>query len=143
MDLSPLTNTTLTLASAVFAACVPVVVMKVNAMFKLNLDQTHQAAVSNAVQTAFGIGLQAVATGGIASLANPATRTATVDTMVNYVKQAVPEAISHLNLSDAAIADQVSAHLATVLRVTGAAATAPAAPATVPAPTIALAPAAS
>lgn len=124
MVLTALTNTALTLASAIFAACVPIVVMKVNAMFKLNLDQTHRAALSNAIQAALNIGLQAVASCGMSALAEPGTREAALRTMVNYVKEAAPEAIAHLNLSDQAIAETIASHLATALDVAGVTTTA-------------------
>lgn len=120
MFLSPLADTTLTIASAVVTACVPIAVMKISSLFKLNLDQSHQASITSAVQTALGVGFQAVESCGISALTNPSTRAAAVNAIVGYVKQAAPEAVSKLNLSDDAIAQTVSAHIATMLNVASA-----------------------
>jgi hypothetical protein len=120
MDLSPLSDAAVTLASAAFAALTPLVVIKLNAFLKLNLDQTHRDAVSSALETALGLGLQLAKEAGDSHLANVSVRSAAVGAMVGYVKQAVPEAIGHFGLSDEAIAQKASAKLATALHASSA-----------------------
>jgi hypothetical protein len=129
MDFSPLVDGSATLASAIFAASAPVVVLKLSTMLKLNLDQTHRAAVSSALDTALGLGLRLAQEAGDAHLSNVNIRSAALAAMVGYVKQTVPGAVSHFGLTDDSLAQKASARLATALHV----ASAPAAPATAPA----------
>lgn len=126
MDLSPLTDTAVTLVSTIFAACAPVLVLKLNAMLRLNLDQSHRDAVAHALQTALGIGLQIAQEAGDAKLANVNIRSAALAAMVGYVKQSVPDAVSHFGLTDDAIAQKSAARLTAALHVPQA---------TLPAPT--------
>lgn len=122
MDLSPLTDSTVTLASAGIAALCPVLVVKLSAFFKLNLDQTHRAALASALETALGLGLQIAKEAGDTQLANVNVKSAAVAAMVGYVKQSVPDAVSHFGLTDDALAQKASAKLTTVLHTTAAAA---------------------
>jgi hypothetical protein len=115
MDLSPIVDTAATLASAVFAACAPVVVLKLNTMLKLNLDQTHRAAVSTALDNALGVGLQLAKEAGDAQLGNVNVRSAALAAMVGYVKQAVPAAVTHFDLTDDSLAQKAAARLASAL----------------------------
>lgn len=117
MNLSPLMDAAVTLVSAIFAACAPLLLLKVNAMLKLNLDQTHRDAIARALQTALGLGLQSAQAAGDAALANVNVRSAALATMVSYVKQAVPDAVSHFGLKDDAIAQKAAAGLATALHI--------------------------
>ncbi len=110
MDLSPIVDTAATLASAVFAACAPVVVLKLNTMLKLNLDQTHRAAVSTALDNALGVGLQLAKEAGDVNV-----RSAALAAMVGYVKQAVPAAVTHFDLTDDSLAQKAAARLASAL----------------------------
>ncbi len=134
MDLSPLVDTAATLASAIFAASAPVVVLKLSTMLKLNLDQTHRAAVSGALDTALGLGLQLAQEAGDSHLSNVNIRSAALAAMVGYVKQTVPSAVSHFGLTDDSLAQKASARLAAALHVTSAPAAPAAATATAPAP---------
>lgn len=122
MDLSPLTDSTVTLASAGIAALCPVLVVKLSTFFKLNLDQAHRDAIASALETALGIGLQIAKEAGDTQLANVNVKSAALAAMVGYVKQSVPEAVSHFSLTDDALAQQATAKLATVLHTTAAAA---------------------
>jgi hypothetical protein len=131
MDLSPLVDTAATLASAIFAASAPVVVLKLSTMLKLNLDQTHRSAITSALDTALGLGLHLAQEAGDTHLSNVNIRSAALAAMVGYVKQTVPAAVSHFGLTDDSLAQKASARLAAALHV----ASAPAAPATAPAPT--------
>jgi hypothetical protein len=134
MDLSPLMDTAATLASAIVAASAPVVVLKLSSMLKLNLDQTHRAAVSSALDTALGLGLQLAQEAGDAHLSNVNIRSAALAAMVGYVKQTVPGAVTHFGLTDDSIAQKASARLAAALHVAPAAV----APATAAAPSPAM-----
>jgi uncharacterized protein with beta-barrel porin domain len=122
MDLSPLTDSTVTLASAGIAALCPVLVVKLSTFFKLNLDQAHRDAIASALETALGIGLQIAKEAGDTQLANVNVKSAALAAMVGYVKQSVPDAVSHFSLTDDALAQQATAKLATVLHTTAAAA---------------------
>ncbi|HTI02535.1 MAG TPA: hypothetical protein VL752_16415 [Acidisoma sp.] len=132
MNLSPLMDAAVTLVSAIFAACAPVLLLKLSAMLKLNLDQSHRDAVAHALQTALGIGLQIAQETGDAKLANVNVRSAALAAMVGYVKQAVPEAVTHFALTDDAIAQKAAAHLAATLHVTSVATPPVLAPAPLP-----------
>jgi uncharacterized protein with beta-barrel porin domain len=122
MDLSPLTDSTVTLASAGIAALCPVLVVKLSTFFKLNLDQAHRDAIASALETALGIGLQIAKEAGDTQLANVNVKSAALAAMVGYVKQSVPDAVGHFSLTDDALAQQATAKLATVLHTTAAAA---------------------
>ena len=126
MDLSPLVDGAATLASAILAACAPVVVLKISRMLTLNLDQTHRAAVTTALDTALGLGLKIAQEAGDARLSNVNIRSAALATMVGYVKETVPAAVGHFGLTDDAIAQKAAARLASALH-TGSTAT-PASP---------------
>ncbi|WP_284944582.1 hypothetical protein [Acidisoma cladoniae] len=115
MDLSPLLDMAATLASAVLAACAPVVVLKISRMLTLNLDQTHRQAVTTALDTALGLGLKLAQEAGDARLANVNIRSAALATMVGYVKETVPAAVGHFGLTDDAIAQKAAARLASAL----------------------------
>jgi hypothetical protein len=115
MDLSPITDGAVTLASAGVAALSPVLAVKLGSFFKLNLDQTHRSALSSALDTALGLGLQLAKEAGDAHLSNVNVKSAALTTMIGYVKQAVPDAVSHFGLTDNAIAQQATAKLATKL----------------------------
>jgi hypothetical protein len=117
MNLSPLVDAAATLASAVFAASAPIIVLKLSRMLKLNLDQTHRAAVAAALDTALGLGLQLAQEAGDAHLSNVTIRSAVLTAMVGYVKQAVPGAVSHFGLSDESIGQKAAARLAAALHV--------------------------
>jgi hypothetical protein len=140
MDLSPLSDTAFTLASAAVAAISPLLVTKLNASLKLNLDQTHRNAVTSALETALGLGLQLAKEAGDGHLTNVNVRSAALAAMVGYVKQAVPDAVGHFGLTDDAIAQKASAKLATALHASSLPAAAvsamtsllPAAPASLP-----------
>jgi hypothetical protein len=139
MNLSPLVDTAATLASAVFAALAPIVVLKLNSMLKLNLDQTHRTALATALDNALGLGLQLAQEAGDDRLSNINVKSAALAAMVDYVKQTVPAAVSHFGLSDDSIAQKAAGRLAAVLHVsattsTPSASTAPAAvvPVTLP-----------
>jgi hypothetical protein len=135
MDLSPLVDTAATLASAVFAASAPVVVLKLNSMLKLNLDQAHRTAVATALDNALGLGLQLAQEAGDAHLSNVNIRSAALAAMVGYVKQTVPGAVSHFGLTDDSIAQKAAGRLAAALHVPAA----PPAPSAAPAPVAAAA----
>jgi hypothetical protein len=135
MDLSPLVDSSATLASAIFAASAPVVVLKLSTMLKLNLDQTHRAAVTGALDTALGLGLQLAQEAGDARLSNVNIRSAALAAMVGYVKQTVPGAVSHFGLTDDSLAQKASARLAAALHVASASVAATASPAPTPVPT--------
>ena len=81
MDLSPLTDAAVTLASAGIAALSPVLVVKLSAFLKLNLDQTHRNAVSSALETALGLGLQLAKEAGDMHLANVNVKSAALAAM--------------------------------------------------------------
>jgi hypothetical protein len=130
MDLSPLVDTAATLASAVCAACAPIIVLKLSTMLKLNLDQTHRAAVSTALDNALGLGLQLAKEAGDAQLSNVNVRSAALAAMVGYVKQAVPGAVTHFGLTDDSLAQKAAARLASALHVPSATPTTAPAPAT-------------
>lgn len=117
MNLAPLMDAAVTLVSAIFAACAPLLLLKLNTMLKLNLDQTHRDAITHALQTALGLGLQSAQAAGDATLANVNVRSTALATMVSYVKQAVPDAVSHFGLTDDAIAQKAAAGLATALHI--------------------------
>ena len=117
MDFSPLVDVAATLASAVFAAAAPIVVLKLNSMLKLNLDQTHRTAVAAALDNALGLGLQLAQEAGDARLSNVNIRSAALAAMVGYVKQTVPAAVTHFGLTDDSIAQKAAARLAGVLHV--------------------------
>ncbi|WP_419757338.1 hypothetical protein [Acidisoma sp.] len=117
MDLSPIVEAAATLASAVFAASAPIVVLKLNSMLKLNLDQAHRTAISTALDNALGLGLQLAEEAGDAHLSNVTIRSAALTAMVGYVKQTVPAAVSHFGLTDASIAQKAAARLASALHV--------------------------
>lgn len=117
MDLSPLVDTAATLAATVLAACAPVIVLKFSTMLKLNLDQTHRDAISSALDTALGLGLQLAKEAGDTHLGNINVRSAALAAMVGYVKQVVPAAVSHFSLTDDALAQKASARLAAALHV--------------------------
>ena len=136
MNLSPLVDTAATIASAVFAASAPIVVLKFNSMLKLNLDQAHRTAVATALDNALGLGLHLAQEAGDARLGNINIRSAALAAMVGYVKQVVPAAVTHFGLTDDAIAQKASSRLAAALHVSVASSTpAPAAtPASVAAP---------
>ncbi len=129
MDLSPLVDTAATLASAVVAACAPVVVLKLSTMLKLNLDQTHRTAVTTALDNALGLGLQLAQEAGDAHLSNVNIRSAALAAMVGYVKQTVPGAVAHFGLTDDSLAQKAAARLSAALHVPSAS-PAPAAAAT-------------
>jgi hypothetical protein len=136
MDLSPLVDTAATLASAVFAASAPIVVLKLGSLLKLNLDQSHRAAVATALDNALGLGLQLAQEAGDAHLSNVNVRSAALAAMVGYVKQTVPGAVSHFGLTDDSIAQKAAGRLAAALHVpatTAPPATAPVAAAITPA----------
>jgi hypothetical protein len=120
MDLSPLMDAAAALASAVFAASAPIVVLKLNSMLKLNLDQTHRAAIATALDNALGLGLQLAQEAGDAYLSNVNIRSAALAAMVGYVKQTVPAAVSHFGLSDDSIGQKAAARLAAKLHVSNA-----------------------
>lgn len=124
MDLSPVTDLAVALASAAVAAIAPILVTKLNAFLRLNLDQTHRNAVSSALETALGLGLQLAKEAGDGHLTNANVRSAALTAMVGYVKQAVPEAVGHFGLTDDAIAQKASAKLATALHASATVATA-------------------
>jgi hypothetical protein len=135
MDLSPLMDAAVTLVSAIIAAAAPVLLLKLSAVLKLNLDQGHRDAIAHALQTALGIGLQMAQEKGDAALSNVTIRSAALAAMAGYVKQAVPEAVAHFGLTDDAIAQKVAAQLAARLHVApGATAAAPVAAALPPQP---------
>jgi hypothetical protein len=115
MDLSPLVDTAATLASAVLAACAPIVVLTISRMLSLNLDQTHRQAVTTALDNALGLGLKLAQEAGDARLANVNIRSAALATMVGYVKETVPGAVGHFGLTDDAIAQKAAARLASAL----------------------------
>lgn len=117
MDLSPVVEAAATLASAVFAASAPIVVLKLNSMLKLNLDQAHRTAISTALDNALGLGLQLAQEAGDAHLSNVNIRNAALAAMVGYVRQTVPAAVSHFGLTDALIAQKAAARLASALHV--------------------------
>ena len=117
MDLSPLVDAAATLASAVIAASAPILVFKLNSMLKLNLDQTHRAAIATALDNALGIGLQVAQDAGDVRLSNINVRSTVLAAMVGYVKQTVPAAVSHFGLSDDSIAQKAAARLAAALHV--------------------------
>ena len=117
MDLSPLVGATAALASAVFAALAPVVVLKLNSMLKLNLDQNHRSAVATALDNALGLGLQVAQEAGDAHFSSVNVRSTALAAMVGYVKQTVPAAVSHFGLTDDSIAQKAAARLAAALHV--------------------------
>jgi hypothetical protein len=117
MDLSPIADAAATLASAVLAASAPAVVLKLSGMLKLNLDQSHRAAVTTALDNAVGIGLHLAQEAGDAHLGSVNIRSAALAAMVGYVKQAVPEAVSHFGLTDDSLAQKATARLAASLHV--------------------------
>jgi hypothetical protein len=123
MNLSPLVDVAATLASAVFAASAPIVVLKLSSMLKLNLDQAHRTAVSTALDNALGVGLQLAQEAGDAHLSNLNIRSAALAAMVGYVKQTVPAAVTHFGLTDDAIAQKAASRLAAALHVPMATAT--------------------
>lgn len=129
MDLSPLVDTAATLASAVFAASAPVVLLKLDSMLKLNLDQAHRTAVTTALDNALGLGLQLAQEAGDAHLSNVNIRSAALAAMVGYVKQTVPGAVTHFGLTDDSIAQKAAGRLAAALHVPAATSTPAAAPA--------------
>jgi hypothetical protein len=129
MDFSPFVDAAATLASAVFAASAPIVLLKLNTMLKLNLDQTHRTAVAAALDNAIGIGLQVAQEAGDTHLSVVNVRSTALAAMVSYVKQTVPAAVSHFGLSDDSIAQKAAARLATALHISTVPATAVAAPA--------------
>jgi hypothetical protein len=131
MDLSPIVDAAVTLASAVFAASAPFVVLKLNSMFKLNLDEAHRTAVASALDTALGAGLQLAQEAGDSQLRNINVRSAALAAMVGYVKETAPTAVSHFGLTDDSISQQAAARLASALHVS----TTPAAPQAAAAPT--------
>jgi hypothetical protein len=136
MDLSPLMDAAAALASAIFAASAPIVVLKLNSMLKLNLDQTHRAAVATALDNALGVGLQLAQEAGDAHLSKINIRSAALAAMVGYVKQTVPAAVSHFGLTDDSIAQKAAARIAAALHdptATSTPTTAPAAAAATPA----------
>jgi hypothetical protein len=128
MDFSPLMDAAATLASAVFAASAPIVLLKLNSMLKLNLDQAHRTAVATALDNALGVGLQVAQQAGDAALSNINVRSAALAAMVGYVKQTVPAAVSHFGLTDDSIAQKAAARLAAALHVSSVPPTAAAAP---------------
>ena len=138
MNLSPLMDAAAALASAIFAASAPIVVLKLDSMLKLNLDQTHRTAVAAALDNALGLGLQLAQEAGDAHLSNVNIRSAALAAMVGYVKQTVPAAVSHFGLTDESIAQKAAARLASALHVPTA--ILPAAPATAPAAVTLLSP---
>jgi hypothetical protein len=129
MDFSPLVDAAATLASAVFAASAPIVLLKLNTMLKLNLDQTHRTAVATALDNALGIGLQVAQDAGDAHLSVVNVRSTALAAMVSYVKRTVPAAVSHFGLSDDSIAQKAAARLATALHISTVTATAVTTPA--------------
>ncbi len=142
MDLSPIADVATTLASAVFAASAPAVVLKLSGLLNLNLDQTHRTAVSTALDNAVGIGLHLAQEAGDAALGNVNIRSAALAAMVGYVKQTVPEAVSHFGLTDEALVQKATARLATSL-LTPAASASPTAATSAPATTASPIPAAA
>ncbi|MCB8874786.1 hypothetical protein [Acidisoma silvae] len=116
-----MTDGAVTLASAGIAALSPILVVKLSAFLKLNLDQTHRGALTSALETALGLGLQLAKEAGDTHLANVNVKSAALAAMVGYVKQVVPDAISHFGLTDDAIAQKAAARLATTLHTTTAA----------------------
>ncbi|MCB8880429.1 hypothetical protein ACELLULO517_09315 [Acidisoma cellulosilytica] len=137
MDLSPLTDGAVTLASAGIAALSPVLAVKLSGFLKLNLDQTHRSAVASALETALGLGLQLAKEAGDAHLANVNVKSAALAAMVGYVKQTVPDAVSHFGLTDDAIAQKAASRLTTTLHTaTAASATVTALAALLPAATV-------
>jgi hypothetical protein len=132
MDFSPLVDVAATLASAIFAASAPLVVLKLNSMFKLNLDQTHRTAVATALDNALGVGLQLAQEAGDAHLSNINIRSAALAAMVGYVKQTVPGAVSHFGLTDDSIAQKAAARIAAALHLTNTQVTPLAGPAAAP-----------
>lgn len=121
MNLSPLMDAAVTLVSATLAASAPILLLKLSAMLKLNLDQSHRDAITHALQTALGVGLQMAQEKGDATLSNVNVRNAALAAMVGYVQQAVPEAVAHFGLTDDAIAQKAAAQLAARLHVAPAA----------------------
>jgi hypothetical protein len=142
MNFSPLVDISATLASAIFAACAPVAVLKLNGLFKLNLDQTHRTAIATALDNALGLGLKVAQEAGDADLGSVNTRSAALATMVGYVKETVPSAVAHFGLTDDGLAQKAAARLAAFLHVP-AAAPAVTPPAAIPAAPAAPIPAAS
>jgi predicted metalloprotease with PDZ domain len=121
VNLSPLMDAAVTLVSAIVAASAPILLIKLSTMLKLNLDQNHRDAIAAALQTALGVGLQIAQDKGDAKLANVNVKSAALAAMVGYVKQAVPEAVTHFGLTDDALAQQAAARLAATLHVSLAA----------------------
>ncbi len=117
MNFSPLVDVAATLASAVFAALAPIVVLKLSSMLKLNLDQAHRTAVATALDNALGLGLQLAQEAGDPRLSNINIRSAALTAMVGYVKQTVPAAVTHFGLTDDSIAQKAAARLAAALHV--------------------------
>ena len=123
MDLSPIVDTAATIASAIFAASAPIVVLKFSSLLKLNLDQTHRTAVATALDNALGLGLHLAQEAGDARLSNINIRSAALAAMVGYVKQTVPAAVTHFGLTDDAIAQKASSRLAAALHLSIASST--------------------
>jgi hypothetical protein len=120
MNLSPFVDAAATLASAIFAASAPIIVLKLNSLLKLNLDQTTRAAIGTALDNALGLGLQLAQEAGDAHLSNVNIRSAALAAMVGYVKQTVPAAVSHFGLSDDSIGQKAAARLSARLHVSNA-----------------------
>ncbi|MBW4023627.1 MAG: hypothetical protein HIU92_10905 [Proteobacteria bacterium] len=118
MNLSIFVDAAATLASAILAACAPIIVLKLSTMLKLNLDQSHRAAITSALDTAVGMGLQMAEAAGDARLGDVTVKSAALAAMVGYVKQAAPDAVSHFSLTDAVIAQKAAARLGAALHVT-------------------------
>ena len=121
MDLSPLVDSAVTLAAAGIAALCPILVVRLNAFFKINLDRTHRDAIASALETALGVGLQIAKEAGDTQLVNVNVKSAALAAMVGYVKQSVPDAVSHFDLTDDTLGQKASAKLATILHTTEAA----------------------
>lgn len=145
MNLAPLADAAITLASAVVTVCIPVVVAFVAKKVGFDKDVALRDSLTTALQRGVGVALSAAQVAGDHRMQDVNIRNAALATVVQYAAQNAPDAVAHFGLSNADIAQKAAAELALKLHVMvpvdapAVDADKPAAPVPAPAPKSALA----
>jgi hypothetical protein len=119
MNLAPLLDVAVSLASAVLMACIPIVTIKFTSLLGVKMDSEQRDSLNSAVTAGLGKALQFGQEAGDHALSNVTIKNAALATAVGYVTANAPDAVAHFGLTNSAIAEKVAAHLALALHETG------------------------
>jgi len=125
MNLAPLMDVFVALASATLTACIPIVVYKLVQVLHLSLSTQQEASLNSSIATGLGKALSYGQAAGDAALSNVTIKNAALSTAASFVVADAPAAMTQLGYTPADVAEIVSARMAKLLHETTPAVTTP------------------